>query len=270
MLQSVIKELLIVFIIFIPLEYLFPIWREKKAMRSLWRVDVIHVILTSALITIVLVTAISGISALINPVISEPFRAAIAGQPFILQFIEIVILADIGYYFGHRAFHTFPLLWRFHAVHHSIEDMDALAAHRLHPIDQGLTRGLTLGPILLMGFEPGALGLFAICGHAQFLLIHSNINIPFGPLRWVIASPQFHHWHHANHPQAYNRNFAGQISALDWIFGTAYLPDASSDAFPAAYGIDEPVGRDYADHLFGPFRPRPTHGPVQTVEEHPS
>jgi sterol desaturase/sphingolipid hydroxylase (fatty acid hydroxylase superfamily) len=33
-----------------------------------------------------------------------------------------------------------PFLWRFHAVHHSTEQMDWVAAGRLHPLDSAFTQ----------------------------------------------------------------------------------------------------------------------------------
>lgn len=199
--QTIIKDLLIIFIIFVPLERLFPIRDNKKTLRRLWGTDFLHATVTTILISMVMAMTLVAVAALIKPIIPLSLRTAIGAQPFWLQFLEIVILADIGYYWAHRAFHTFPILWRFHAIHHSIEDMDALAGHRLHPVDQGLTRGVTLAPILLLNFDTAAFALFAICGHTHFLINHSNIKFPLGPFRWIVASPQFHHWHHANEPR---------------------------------------------------------------------
>jgi sterol desaturase/sphingolipid hydroxylase (fatty acid hydroxylase superfamily) len=43
------------------------------------------------------------------------------------------------------------------------------------------------------------------------LALHANIDIKLGPLSWLIASPEFHHWHHTNRREAYDKNFAGQL-----------------------------------------------------------
>ena len=68
-------------------------------------------------------------------------------------------------------------------------------------------------------------------------LVHSNIKVNFGPLRWLIASPHFHHWHHANVTRAHDTNFSGQLLFMDWIFGTLRLPAEHPDR----YGTDDPV-----------------------------
>ncbi len=73
-----------------------------------------------------------------------------------------------------------------------------------------------------------------------------------GPLRWLLASPQFHHWHHANETHAFDKNFAGQLPFLDALFGTLYIP---GKAMPKAYGTGDPVPPLYHEQLLYPFRP---------------
>src|ERR687887_415894 len=66
-----------------------------------------------------------------------------------------IALVVVGNYWGHRLTHTVPFLWRFHAVHHSIELMDWAAAGRLHPLDQAFTQAVTVMPLVLLGYETG-------------------------------------------------------------------------------------------------------------------
>ncbi|HTT98577.1 MAG TPA: hypothetical protein VMF58_11050, partial [Rhizomicrobium sp.] len=72
-----------------------------------------------------------------------------------------------------------------------------------------------------------------------------------GPFKWLLGSPEFHHWYHSNEHAARDRNFAAIFSLWDVAFGTVFLP---GDA-PRVYGIDEPVPPGYADQLLHPFRP---------------
>jgi sterol desaturase/sphingolipid hydroxylase (fatty acid hydroxylase superfamily) len=180
-------------------------------------------------------------------------QAAVAAQPDWLQTVEIIILADIGFYSAHRMFHSVPWLWRFHEVHHSIEDLDWLAAARVHPVDQIITKGMSVLPLFALGFGAAPIAIYSTIYFWHSLLVHANVRINFGPLRWLIASPEFHHWHHANQPEAYNSNYAGQLAILDKIFGTIYLPKGRS---PGKYGVDAPVPNTYLAHLIYPFRQR--------------
>ncbi|WP_246672129.1 MULTISPECIES: sterol desaturase family protein [unclassified Mesorhizobium] len=86
-------------------------------------------------------------------VVPEALSATVQSQPLWLQAIEALIIADIGFYLAHRAFHAVPFLWRFHAIHHSIEEMDWLAAHRVHPVDQILTKSASFLPLFALGFQ---------------------------------------------------------------------------------------------------------------------
>lgn len=244
------QDLLLVAAIFVPLERLIPLRRGQRVLRNGWPTDLLHVLVSGLLIRIGL-TALVTSAAAISPLVVPPATiAAIAAQPTWLAFAEVLIVADLGFYLMHRTFHAVPWLWRFHAVHHSIEEMDWLAAYRVHPVDQILTKSASLVPVFLLGFPLEAILLFMLLYQWQSLLIHSNADIRFGPVRWLLASPQFHHWHHANEPQALDRNFAGQLPLFDVLFGTLYLPGCET---PRTYGTETPVPDDYLGHLAFPF-----------------
>lgn len=241
---------LLVVAIFTPLQKLLPRNKHQKIFRRLWRLDIAHLVFSGILIRA------GGISFLFAGVIlgdalmPKALREFITGQHIIIQAGVILVMADLGFYFIHRMFHSVPFLWRIHAIHHSIEEMDWLAAHRVHPIDQILTRVMTLTPVFFIGFSSEAVIVFFFIYEWQSLLVHSNVNIPFGPFRWLAASPEFHHWHHANDPEALDKNFAGQLPLIDKLFGTAYMPAHRS---PKKYGTDTPVPDDYIDQLLMPF-----------------
>lgn len=245
------KDILLIIVIFVPLERLIALRPGQKILRNGWVTDFLHVLATGPIIQIG-IGALVALSLLASSLlVPASIRTAVAGQPTWLALIEILFIADLGFYLAHRAFHKFPFLWRFHVVHHSIEEMDWLAAHRVHPVDQILTKGASLVPILALGFSAEPIFLFAVIYRWQALLIHSNIRIGFGPLRWVFASPAFHHWHHADQPEAIDKNFAGQLSLLDLLFGSMHLPDRQ---IPRRYGTVDPVPADYVGQLAYPFR----------------
>ena len=64
-------------------------------------------------------------------------------------------------------------------------------------------------------------------------------------------NPQAHHWHHANEPDHYNKNFAGAFPVIDVMFGTAYIP---ATQWPSRYGIDNPTPAGYLRQMAWPFR----------------
>jgi sterol desaturase/sphingolipid hydroxylase (fatty acid hydroxylase superfamily) len=246
-------DILLAAAVFLPIERLIAL-RPRKVLRRQWRVDVAHMIASGVLIRLggyaVLVVALQASDV----AVPGSWRAAVAGQPGWLQFIEVVLLADLGFYLAHRLFHAVPALWRIHSVHHSIEEMDWLAAHRVHPLDQIFTKTVSLLPVFALGFEAAPVAAFTVLYQWQSLLVHANVRMDFGPLRWVLASPHFHHWHHANERQAWDRNFAGQLPLWDVIFGTLYMPRGR---MPERYGTDAPVPETYVGQLAYPFRSHP-------------
>lgn len=242
-------HLLIVFLIFVPLEHLLPLHREQEHLRRQWLSDLIYLLFNDFLIKIGLLFTIGLTLASLKAVWPEGMLPAVAALPLWLQVILVTIVADIGFYFAHRAMHRVPWLWRFHAVHHSIEQMDALATHRVHPVDQVLNRTAALLPIYALGFSLQAIVVFTLIYQLQSLLIHANVKLGFGPLKWLLASPHFHHWHHANEKEAHDKNFAAQIALIDWIFGTLYMPKR----MPAKYGTDDPVPETFHEQLVYPF-----------------
>lgn len=245
------KAIAIVALIFIPLELLFPL-HPRKPWRRNWINDAVFLVVNVIPITFGIVFFSVAISQAARLWLPPGLGAAIRGQPLWLQVIEILLLADIGFYLAHRAFHAVPFLWRFHAVHHSIEELDWLAGFRVHPIDQILTKTASYLPVLLLGFSDSAIIVFALIYKWQSIAIHSNTRFRFGPLRWLIATPQFHHWHHANQSEAHDRNFAGQLAFLDLIGGTLHMPGG----MPGRYGIDAPMPQRYDLQLIHPFRRR--------------
>ena len=237
--------------IFIPLERLLPLHDHQPTLRRDWANDLLYVLLNGFFIragfTALAGAVMAGYAATFGP---DP-TPWVGALPFWAQLILAIIIADIGYYTAHRICHAVPFLWKFHAVHHSIEDMDWLATHRVHPMDQLFTNTLSLLPLYLLGFSLEALIAHQALYQIQALLLHSNVKLSFGPLKWLIASPEYHHWHHANERDAYDRNFAAQLSVIDVIAGTMFLPFRRR---PQAYGLTEPMPRTYPAQLLHPFQ----------------
>lgn len=244
-------QFLLVAAVFVPLERLFALRKEQKIFRAKWKLDLVYAIVNGALVKLGIILVIVVAGSIFGRVVPEGFRAAVASQPFLVQLIEAVVCADLSFYGMHRLFHTVPFLWKFHAVHHSIEELDWLAATRVHPFDQIATKGASFLPLLALGFSDGVIAAFLLVYFWHSYLLHSNVRIKFGPLKWVIASPEYHHWHHANEPEAYGKNYAAQLPILDKLFHTLHLPQGKR---PAKFGIDEPLSRGYLLQLIVPLR----------------
>lgn len=141
-----------------------------------------------------------------------------------LLYILGLILADILFYWVHRAQHRFAWLWRFHAVHHSQDDLDVLHAVT-HPVES-FTRLLVITvPIgVLVSFDVISICVLASLMAIQTKLTHLRAPIHFGVLGKVIADNRFHFIHHSRDPADYNCNFADRFPFIDRLFGTYREP----------------------------------------------
>lgn len=244
------RLLFLCLLIFTPLEYLLPAQKTKKIARPGMALDAMHFVFSALFTRLGLVRVIVAAMTVGDWITPEAMRSAASAQPVWLQVLLCTIITDLGFYAAHRLMHQVPWLWNFHAIHHSSEQLDWLAAFRVHPVDQVIVKGTSLLPIFVIGFSMEAIAIATFIYQWQSLLIHSNIRVSFGKLNWVMASPEFHHWHHANQPEAHNKNYSGQLPLWDLVFGTLHLPSR----LPETYGIDEALPDTYTDQIIHPFR----------------
>lgn len=139
--------------------------------------------------------------------------------------VLLILFITFGSYWSHRALHRFPILWRFHAVHHSVEDMDAANSY-VHPVDVLVERTflIALGVLLKVDFETF---IWAAAFTAFYdRLIHSRGPINFGFMRHVLVDNRHHFIHHSLDPADYDRNFGTYFTLWDRLFGTYLHPES--------------------------------------------
>lgn len=165
----------------------------------------------------------------------ENGHGPLSALPLWLQAVIFMVVSDFLLYWIHRGFHG-GKLWKYHAVHHSSEDLDWISAARFHPINLFLGAVGVDVLLLVAGISPIVmvwLGPF-ITVHSGF--VHANLNWTLGPFKTVLAGPVFHRWHHTLPDRGGNMNFAGTFPIWDVLFGTFYMPE---NELPDAYGIDD-------------------------------
>ncbi len=226
-------NLLLYSAVFVPLERLFALRGDQPVFRRHWLVDLTYFFVNSLLIEVLTVLTLKPALILFDWARVPSVSQAVASLPLVVQVPMVMLVADFTQYWVHRSFHAVPLLWRFHAIHHSAEEMDWLAGSRLHLVDVILTRGLTYVPIFVLGFSNAALFVYVFLVAGQATFIHANVRWVFRPLRRLIATPAFHHWHHSAETNALDKNFSVHTPVWDILFGTYYLPDA----WPTRYGL---------------------------------
>lgn len=213
--------------------------------------DVIHAIVNEASIIALLV--IMPVAASLVPWPS--FWPS--SQALWLQVGLAIILIDAGITLVHFASHRLNVLWRFHAVHHSVLRMYGFNGLLKHPVHQILEiMGGTL-PWLFLGIpvEVAALGAFAVS--IQLLLQHSNVDMKIGPLKYIWAVAPVHRHHHVASATEGDVNFGLFFTLWDVLLGTARF-SSSCHVRAGTIGIDgEPdYPTTYLDQLTQPLKRR--------------
>jgi hypothetical protein len=83
------------------------------------------------------------------------------------------------------------------------------------------------------------------------LFLHANVKWRLKPLHKLVITPEFHHWHHTNEPEALWSNYSTFLPAWDLVFGTYYMP---KDKRPQVYGVDEYIPDGMTEQLLHPMR----------------
>jgi sterol desaturase/sphingolipid hydroxylase (fatty acid hydroxylase superfamily) len=241
-------------IIFIPIERMLG-RREQPIFRFEWREDLLYFTISSLLVQgLTFLSLAPSLAILKTTNWANDFRELVGSQWLVMQFIEIMILTDLVQYWFHRAFHRLPFLWKFHSVHHSAQVMDWLAGSRVHLVELVLLRGTTVIPMYVLGFSQPAMYAYIFFVYLFSTVVHSNLRLNFGPMRYWFVTPLFHHWHHAVERDAIDVNFAVHFPLLDWLFGTFYMPPDGH--WPSGYGIGgHPVPKGYLRQFLHPFLP---------------
>jgi sterol desaturase/sphingolipid hydroxylase (fatty acid hydroxylase superfamily) len=170
------------------------------------------------------------------------------------QVLFYLVVSDFLLYWIHRVFHG-KRLWPFHAIHHSAQDVDWTTSYRFHPINLMLGVFLIDVVMLYVGVSPKVLIFLAPFQTMTALFVHANLNWTFGPLKYVIATPVFHRWHHGPPHLGGNKNFAPALALRDYMFGTFYMPEGE---LPKEYGVDDPhMPHGFFSQLFYPFKAAP-------------
>jgi sterol desaturase/sphingolipid hydroxylase (fatty acid hydroxylase superfamily) len=175
----------------------------------------------------------------------------LAAMPLWAQAITFLVVSDFLLYWFHRWYHG-THLWKYHAVHHSSEELDWISAARFHPVNILFGTVLVDVALLLAGISPNVMLWVGPFTTASSAFVHANLNWTLGPFKYVIAGPVFHRWHHTAADRGGSSNFAGTFPIWDILFGTWYMP---AHELPDAYGIDDkqfPQG--FGSQLLYPFR----------------
>ncbi len=175
----------------------------------------------------------------------------VTNWPLLLQIAFFLVTHDFYIYWFHRWQHNSKILWRTHEAHHSNKQVDWIAGSRSHILEIIINQTIEFAPIILLGANPVVVPIKVLIDAVWGMFIHSNLDVNLGKFKKLINGPAMHLWHHADHKQVFFANFSTKFSTWDWLFGTAYLPDAK----PEKYGLFYDYPKDYfIQHIFSVTR----------------
>jgi lathosterol oxidase len=236
-------EILVLSLIFIPIEMFLPKRSEQTKFHPEWKTDLIYLFKAQLLVQYTAVAVKLPAELFFSDIGMEQLQNLVSHLPFLLQLFLAMFVADLFQYLIHRLFHANSFLWRFHAVHHSIKYVDWISGSRLHVVDIFVTRSFSYIPLYVLGFSNDVFYVYVVIVAIQAVLAHANTRIPFGPLKYLLVTPQYHQWHHSKDKEIYDKNFAIHFPFIDKIFGTYYLPEENwaeemgleNEKFPKGY-----------------------------------
>jgi sterol desaturase/sphingolipid hydroxylase (fatty acid hydroxylase superfamily) len=247
-------------LIFWVIEFFWPsIPNQKRWGRRGFQVDLLFwfftPLVTKSITRVAVLVAVVPLFLIMGRSLNKEAIAAGYGPmmnaPAWLQVVLILVVGDFIGYWTHRWFHT-RRLWKFHAVHHSSKEVDWLSSVRLHPVNDVVTRVAQAVPFVLLGFSPLVIAAYVPFLTFYAILLHANVSWSFGPLKYLLASPTFHRWHHTREDEAIDMNFAGLLPIWDILFGTFYMPRGKR---PTKFGVhDDSVPETFIGQLLYPFR----------------
>ncbi len=211
-----------------------------------------HTLLSKGLVQVlIVVTTIVGIAGVVQPAAGSTTGLWPGDWPMVLQVVLGLFIAEFGLYWAHRLAHEFPILWRFHAVHHSVTRLWFINTGRFHFVDSIFSIVMSQPLLFLLG-APMEVFLW-VSAFTAFVgvLTHCNIETRTGFLNYVLNTPRLHRWHHSMVPEEGNMNYGENLMVWDLIFGTYFDADRRP---PAEIGIEGPMPASFTGQLFQPFK----------------
>lgn len=243
------------------LELIFP-WRKNQAVfrKDFW-LDGFYMFFNFFLFSLIGYNAISNVAVdafnnfLASIGISNLVAINLAELPTWSQFLIMFVIADFIQWNIHRLLHRNKYLWEFHKVHHSVQEMGFAAHLRFHWMETVLYKTIQYIPLAMLGFGIQDFFIIHIIAVAIGHLNHANINLTYGPLKYILNNPVMHLWHHAkNIPKGeYGVNYGLSLSMWDYIFKTAYIPNDNANE-PLGFEGVEKFPKTFINQELYPFK----------------
>lgn len=243
-------------------EIILP-WRKgQKVLRKGFWLDVFYIFFNFFLFSLIGYNALSNIGVnLFNDVLawfgfSNIVAIELQSMPVWSQLLIMFVVADFIQWFVHVQLHKQPWLWKFHKVHHSVQEMGFAAHFRFHFMETIIYKSVQYIPLAMIGF--GIEQFFVVHMFSVFIghLNHANLPWNYGWLGYIFNNPKMHIWHHSKalpKSHSYGMNFGISLSIWDYIFKTAYIPKEGKN-INLGFEKVEDYPQDFFGQLMQPFK----------------
>jgi sterol desaturase/sphingolipid hydroxylase (fatty acid hydroxylase superfamily) len=170
--------------------------------------------------------------------------------PVFFQIVLGLVVAEFGLYWSHRLAHEWSLLWRFHAVHHSVVRLWFFNTGRFHFVDAFVSVFLGQVMLLIVGAPEFVMLWTGMITPYIGFLTHCNIEMRFGPISYVFNTPGLHRWHHSRDKKEGDTNYGENLMIWDQVFGTFFNPNRRP---PTNIGIADYIPQGFLAQLRTPF-----------------
>jgi len=243
------------------IEMLFPWRKQQSVFRKDFFLDGFYMFFNFFIFSMF----ISGVYKIITKIVVEEFQispnsiALIDLSKFspLLQLLIFFVVLDFVQWLTHILLHRFPVLWKFHKVHHSVKEMGFAAHLRYHWMENIFYKPFKVIALMLLGgFEPEQAFIVHFIAISIGHLNHANIKLNYGPFKYVFNNPVMHLYHHAQVlPDSFKTgvNFAISLSLWDYIFKTNYVPTPDKNLV-LGYSDDQKMPSGFFGQLFYGFK----------------
>lgn len=244
------------------LEVMFPWRKDQPIVRKDFWLDVFYMFFNFYIFKIVIFAAFStGTEEIFKSLVGRDLKSFalidMGTMPQWAQLLVFFIATDFIQWFTHVMLHRFDFFWKFHKVHHSVEQMGFAAHLRYHWMENMFYTPMKYAAVMLIGgFTPEQAYIVFYIAIAIGHLNHANIHITYGPLKYVFNNPVMHLWHHVYslpEGRTHGINFGISLSIWDYIFRTASIPKDDANIKLGFPGLDK-FPKSFGSQLFYGFK----------------
>ena len=233
------------------LERWMPHEREWKFKDGQILNDIGHTLSSKGTVQLLLIFGGTiGLAEYLKPLDTAGHGVWPVGWPMWAQVCLGLVAAEFGLYWAHRFSHEHKLIWRMHAIHHSVKKLWFVNSGRFHFLVSLWKILLGMACLIALGAPMEVVQWLSAITAFIGMMTHCNIEMRFGPLNYIFNTPELHRWHHSKDLREGDKNYSENVMIWDLLFGTYFNENRRP---PVDIGIPEYMPPTFWKQLAWPF-----------------